>query len=439
MLYWPKKEEDLSLVTELLNGKQIMEIHIATAFLSDDGISILEQMKNHYHLPKEKINLILSSEFSVQLPAEKLKKLCSFCQVRVLHAGTLHAKAYWLKGSPSKLIMGSSNLTRGGFERNIELDSISELDAAAEKDVASFFAYCRTRSLAVDDAMIAYYESITPQLKKLDDTQRGLHTQFRGYQRSSDPFDEHTYDFTNSFFKYEDYEVLFPRNQANSNNPDIQAQRKKLQQKLLQIHAQVYPEINKLGLFCHRSKDHITSLTFPCKYNHGKVGWMGVRYGKSPKEIDQLNLGTESKEEEYGFQKHGCIQFCVGADGFEINLFHAVRHDAIDRAYLHENLKKQATSIIKEIEKLNGQGMVWRIAGINDDAKLVDFDFDSNDAKDFISYYKKYDEDGLESFLYLSYKPDDPRIQTLQSIKELVIEKTKLLFPLYQTMVFRIP
>lgn len=56
-----------------------------------------------------------------------------------------------------------------------------------------------------------------------------------------------------------------------------------------------------LNLHNHRSSKNLTSLHYPSFYNHNRVGWTGIMYVKSEKEVRFLNsyYGLNKKSEDY--------------------------------------------------------------------------------------------------------------------------------------------
>ena len=252
------------------------------------------------------------------------------------------------------------------------------------------------------------------------------------YQNQNDPFEETSYNLEAFYFKYEDYEVFFPRNQERADS-NIMKRREKIKNKMLKIHNKVYNSVKKFNLDCHWRDENITSLIKPSVYNKGKVNWLGVRYGKNKKEVQILDKGTN---ENYGFHKNACLQFVIHKNGFIISLFHAVEKNAVDREYMHDRLyeSKFINNLEREINNLKGHGFVWNIIG-SDNSQL--FDIDKRNTKKFISFYKKYDCKGKESYLSYSVKPDDNDIKDIKSIEKLVINKFSLLIPLYNLITFR--
>lgn len=283
--------------------------------------------------------------------------------------------------------------------------------------------------------MIKYYRDIQNEIEDLHNIQRKLSAKLTGFTHKDDSFSLDDYDINNYYFKYEDYETFFPRNQKETGTSIID-KRKKVQTKMLNIHQQIYPSIKSLGIAHHKRKENITSLIVPHPINQYSVGWLGVRYGKTPPEVDVLNMGKDKDDDIYGFQKHGCLQYSIGSDGFDINLFLAVRHNAIDRAYFHQHLADLKPKIESRLWKLKGQGMEWVIWDGSQDGWFT-FDIDNEDPETFCDYFKENDRDGRESFLRKFYEPDDEILKKKDNVCFEILRVMKILLPLYNTMVWR--
>ena len=259
------------------------------------------------------------------------------------------------------------------------------------------------------------------------------------YNTKNDPFDEEEHNIADYYFNYSDYEILFPRNEKRSDTA-IMNQRKVLQNKLLNIDKLIYSRVKQFNLNHHWRPENITSLIRPCDYNKGKVGWMCIRYGKTKYEVLELNKGVLSKDEEFGFQKHACLQFIIYKDGFDISLFHAVPHDAIDRSYVHGKVLDNSfkRKLINEIKSLKGNEFVWHITDSNTDERYA-YNIDDENPKYFIDFYNEYDMDGKESFLAFSLTPDDKKLKTINSLSKLILNKFSMLLPLYSLIAYRPP
>ena len=116
-----------------------IEISIASAFLNFRGVSLLKKyLKKYGHI--KKIQLLLDEDFHPEDSVKKklvieLSKLPNtkvriFCDRNKL----FHAKIYCFKGAEKvKVVVGSSNLTAGGFFHNVEVNALFETDPSNPK------------------------------------------------------------------------------------------------------------------------------------------------------------------------------------------------------------------------------------------------------------------------------------------------------------------
>ncbi|MFX3637060.1 MAG: phospholipase D family protein [Candidatus Pristimantibacillus sp.] len=422
---------------EFSNLKNLKNLKIATAYISNYGIDLLKEVILMNKLKKVDVEVFLSPEFSYNKPSEMLNVLRTIANTYLVISIPFHAKVVLAESIDlkNKVMFGSSNFTEGGIERNIEFDLIRNLETTQENEKFKlFFDFCRNNSQLVNQEIINSYLGNEAEFEELNKLNKKIKKKLVMFKNKDDSFDDEDYDLKDYFFQFEDYEAFFYRNEQRKDKGMMQ-QRTNVREKMLEIHEAIYNDIQALNLHCHRRKGNITSLIIPSDYNKKRVGWLGVRYGKSPKELDTLNSGAE-KDEELGFQKHACLQFSITKRGFEINLFHAVPKDAFDRNHVHgkfEN-KEFLSRINDEIRKLKGNNLVWYI--YEDDIPIT-FEIDNEDDDKFIEFYKNHDLSGRESFLSYSLEPDDPRIKNLFSIAILVKDKIKLMLPLYKAMSLR--
>lgn len=436
MFYWRgKTQNNLTLAEELLSCNSIKAAHIATAFISNAGVDIMRQLAEKHSLPKERITIYLSEQFSSDKPGEILCRLSKICTVKILLDKNFHPKVYLITGVENKLIYGSSNLTDGGFFRNIEFNYVGKPSAEELSEVRRFFEFCENQATAVNEELIRHYKEQQPVFDEINKSQQRAKGRLISFIRRNDPFSAEEYDFTNSYFAFDDYEAFFERN-AKTSHTEINQRRISVQQKMLAIHKLAYPAIKKLGIAHHKRAENITSTIFPSVYNLHSVGWLGVRYGKLPHEVDWLNEGRGADDESYGFQKHGCLQYNINGKGFDISLFLAVRNGAIDRMKLSEHqfkiLRERRLLIEAEMRKLIGHGFEWRIEN-----ETPPFLFDAGSVEEFCDWFRAHDEDGCESYLIKYYKPDDPILNSKESIAAEVIRIITMLQPLYDAMVWR--
>ena len=425
--YWDEKNCGSSLKKYFDKISNVESVFIATAFISDDGVDILQELVGKFNLERENIKVVLSSDFSETKPANILTRLIKIAKVRIAKEDRMfHPKVYYMQSRTEKLLVfGSSNLTVGGFGRNIEFDAVCFPDEDERVQIDRFVSYCTSQSEEVTDAHIRYYESIEEDLLKLAETKTKIKKKCRGFYKRSDPFTEDSYDLTGFYFQFEDYETFFPRNQTLISQ-DLDKRRKTVQQKLLQIHDAVKDRVLAFNVYPHWEKNNICSLTYPCLYNKNCVDWMGIRYGKRREEII---FGGGQKASYESFTKYACLQYTVYADGFFVVLFFAVENEAVDRQYLKSNLNRLADRINEQAAKLKGYGLKWKISG------CPDFCFDTQ--SDLANYLKEYDRDGRFSSLQMYFAPNDSRIKTFEGICNEIVKGFELLKPLYDELVWR--
>lgn len=423
-----------SLKDEIINTYNIKNIKIAVAYFSEYGLKTLKEIISKNKLSKNRVEVYLSPEFTNKDQGKILKELVNIANVYIVYDTKFHPKVYLFEcKSSNKLIFGSSNFTLNGIEKNIEFDSILEIENKSyhKNKVDLFFSHCKDKAKLVDDKIIDWYLSIEAELNELRKAQEKIRKKIFKIETSEDPFNEDKYNLDDFYFRYNDYETFFPRNERKEDSC-IRESRLEVKHKMLDIHEKIYKNVKSLGIDCHWRKDNITSLIRPCQYNKGKVDWIGVRYGKNETEIKLLNEGA-SKDEELGFQKHACIQFAIGAYGFEVNLFHSVPHDAVDRDVMHKRLMDldYRKKIEYELMKLKGNGFYWHI----DNEK---FYIDEDDISTFYNFYISNDRDGRLSSLCKFFTPDDINIKDKESICNTAIKYIKMLIPLYNLVSFRL-
>ena len=386
----------------LLETKDIRKVKIAVAYFSEYGLKALKEIITKNNLSKNRVEIYISPEFNNKNQGKILNELVQIANVYIVY--------------------------------NIEFDSILELDNKSKyKDkVDIFFSYCKDQSKQVNEDIINWYIDIESELEELRKIQDKIRKKIFKPETKDDPFEEDEYDIKDYYFTFSDYETFFSRNECKEDNI-IRSSRLEVKHKILDIHKSIYRKVKALDIDCHWNPNNITSLIRPCQYNKGRVAWLGVRYGKNEYEIKELNTNLTNKDEELGFQKHACIQYAIGSYGFEVNLFHSVPHDAVDRGVMHKRLmdKVYRKKIEDELRKLRGHGFYWDIDG-------EQFSIDNDDISTFYDYYISNDCEGKFSSLCKFFEPDDIEIKDKKSICDVVIKYVELLIPLYNLVSFRL-
>lgn len=206
----------------------------------------------------------------------------------------------------------------------------------------------------------------------------------------------------------------------------------KLKEKMIQLHEKIFPFINHFNIYPHKLSEHLTSSVNPNQFNKYYVDWLGVRYGKSPNELDLLNSKIYDDDSEvYGFQKHGCIQFSLFTESFFVGIFHSVPQGAVDRMYLHERLEKDTyfrSELAVEFNKLSGNNICISIA--NSSITI------HNNGEEIVQNIINKDQNGFYLSIGKEYKPNAAELFN-DTIAEIIISNVELLIPLYNKMIQR--
>lgn len=253
-------------------------------------------------------------------------------------------------------------------------------------------------------------------------------------------------DINDFYFTNEDYDV-FHKDKACLNTREVREQRCNVQDKLLAFNRDIlYPKILQggLNLATHKSAEHITSLAFPCKFNAYRVDWLGIRYGRNARDIEELQevmrIGARdgllsSEDKKYGFQKYACLQVNICYTGLEVGLFHSTPEDAVDRMYLTDHIDDMNVQegIINELRKLKGYGYVWTISN---NEFSHSFDIDAERPEDFINFYREHDRKGMWSMMLRHFPRYDERI-TEDKLVQTCYDIIEQLKPLYELVIWK--
>lgn len=148
------------------------KISIAVAFLENSGVAIIrqciEEIKN-----KVSISIITGLDFGITAP-EALQELLNLgvC-CNIFHGENFHPKLYIFEKNCNEatVIIGSSNLSKGGLSTNHEANIIlsGDISEAPLSDSIKYFSYLYSKSVPLDDKIIELYimrRNLTDEIKK---------------------------------------------------------------------------------------------------------------------------------------------------------------------------------------------------------------------------------------------------------------------------------
>lgn len=139
-----KKRDEMEFIYKELNKKieDIMmkseEIIIITAFIKKSSIPFFEK------IPHNNISIICGIDFFISDPEAIKKSSQLFRELKIFHNpnSVFHPKCYFIRSENQEyLVVGSSNMTLGGFEKNYEASLIVKKDYSNEKMFNDFQTY----------------------------------------------------------------------------------------------------------------------------------------------------------------------------------------------------------------------------------------------------------------------------------------------------------
>ncbi|MDR9855632.1 phospholipase D family protein [Paenibacillus sp. VCA1] len=425
-------------ITKAVSEKKINKIIIVSAFFSDYGLDIIREIQRKNNLQKSSILIYLSKEFSLHKPGDLLEKLTEYAIVYIVHKLKLHAKLFLFYTTEGvQIYHGSANFTRGGLENNLELTQ--EIVLTDTLRLEEFIEHCHEAAVKAESETIQQYKDIDEELTEFAKINRYANQKIAEiFMVNGDPFSEMDYDLDSYYFTFQDYETLFPKYHS-SESPIIRKRRDEVRRKLLNLNDILKYELVKLNLHNHwassKNPKWTTSQIEPSSYNHDRVSWICVRYGKHKK---NALLGGGSAEHYESFVKHACMQVTVVEDGIQIGLFHATANGAIDRNYLRSKIDSLRDEIHYQIAKLRGEQLVWHIYDPKANRTIRSFKIDEENPNDFVDFYKKYDAEGYESFCISQLQPDDENLKTVSTIVQIAKGKIEKMHPLYRLITWTI-
>lgn len=142
--------KDLAKIIE--EKENIKSLKIGVAYFSNFGLQLLKNLIKKHSLKMEDIEIVLSRDFSSSNPSELLKELSNIAKIFIIKEEILHSKIYFMESQTRKfLIFGSSNLTQGGFEKNLEFNSIIECTEEHVKQLEEYFNTLKMQALSLED------------------------------------------------------------------------------------------------------------------------------------------------------------------------------------------------------------------------------------------------------------------------------------------------
>lgn len=163
-----------------LSIEQSVDTRVAVAFVSRDGLDMIQRPLERSLAGNGYAEFLVGLDMLVTEPEalEALFALCReqpnvslFCHVSLIPGAAYHPKMYLLR-EPSHvtLVIGSSNLTRGGLERNIEVNMMLQAEQGSRVISDAYDAYnwlkFHQRRIEPDDELVALYAELWKEQRR---------------------------------------------------------------------------------------------------------------------------------------------------------------------------------------------------------------------------------------------------------------------------------
>ncbi|KAA2215745.1 phospholipase D family protein [Maribacter flavus] len=400
------------------------EILVASAMLTLDGLNYFERRK-----PECIFNILVGIDLPTQPKAlQKLLDNGIDAKIYNIKGQFFHPKVYLFRiGEQWTGFVGSGNCTKGGIESNLEMTLKTE-DQDTLIELAEWFdLYFEKHGTPLTQEFIDEYVVHYSARKELEEELAAKVSKFKnetgvskGRRKLSD------YVFTDQFFQFEHYNA-FTGSKPILDTPEARQERFKVQEKLLDLHEKLYPEIQKRGwkVYEHHMPQHITSSYWHNERASKELTALWLHYGRSEEELDayQKAYGDNMTSlfhmrlEVLVFKSHLWIELRVGKrDG---------SHP--DRGYIREQLKSNEVFTSEYFRLLQELDPPFTLTIANEEVPVHDFE-DKEDLKQFTLQ----DNPGKYYFrIGREYQPDDKAISN-QHIVGTIMNDFEKLYPIYQ-------
>ena len=400
------------------------EILVASAMLTSDGLGYFDNRKK---------DCIFNVLVGIDLPTHPiaLQKLLDEgidAKVHNIKGQFFHPKVYLFRNNEHWTgFVGSGNCTRGGIESNLEMTLKTEDENVTADLVKWFNLYYQKHGTNLTQEFIDDYEVLFSARKDLEEELRASVSSFKnetgvskGRRKLSD------YVFTNQFFQLEHYNAFTGRKPI-LDTPEARQERLKVQEKLLELHEILYPEIQKRGwdVYEHHMSQHVTSSFRHNERASKVIDAIWLHYGRSEEE---LRLYQEAYGENMTSLFHMRLEVLVFKSHLWVEVRIGKRDGSYpDREYVREQLKNNPEFLTQYFDLIKNLDKEFRVCVANEEEGVHDFEGEE-DLKEFTLK----DNPRLYYFrIGREYQPDDKAISN-QNIVSTIMNDFEKLYPIYQ-------
>lgn len=419
------------------------EIWFAVALIKDETYdyiqeSIKKNCKQHYLVGID----LPTNPIVLRKMKEKLKK--DFFDSAIYKTdNNYHPKVYLFRVKDSYIaFVGSSNLTDGGLEDNVELNyKITNQEECLS--ILKWFNELNKDTYPLTDENISEYEDQFSLIKEIE-SQLKKRKRLIKFKKSSNNINElaplDSIDFSDRYFKKE-HHLAFRRELWTDSSRSANNERIEVQDRFLELNNAIFPKFRAYGIdkLDHNTKNHIVSM-----YHHiegatsQNLGAMWLSYGKTKAEIKKYKdlfpkvpnkKNGNDEDDKMSFINHARLQIRIDLNSIGIWLLFGKNNDgsSFDRKDFFD---KMVSNSYKEefFDKVTSLPKEYWIR-VND----IKRDCDSFETLADLYVFCKMDNSKKYFIIGRDYKITDSEMSE-ENLPTETLNVFKLLFPLYEMM-----
>lgn len=261
-----------------------------------------------------------------------------------------HPKVYLIKTQDKYVaFVGSSNLTDGGFENNIELNyKITEQEHCI--DIREWYTKLFKDAFPLNEENIKIYEEEYRNIKSTEEQNKTRRKSIKLKKKLIPKDSLQGIDFTDRYFKKE-HHLAFRKELWLDGSPAANKERKEVSDRLEELHSEIFPKFrtNGIGELMPNVKNHLISLYYQLPdLPPRKLDGMWLSYGKDQSEIKEYHKlfpKTSSNDEDdlQSFINHARVQIKVSYKEIGIWILFGKNNNGsiFDRDYFKNQMRIQ--------------------------------------------------------------------------------------------------
>lgn len=332
---------------------------------------------------------------------------------------TFHPKVYLIKKIDGTFtaFIGSSNTTKWGLEKNVEMN-FQVNDQKECRKLLDWFNSLYTDGYIITDDFIKDYNA---RFVKADIKAKEI-------EKEAEEVKKKISKNKGQFFSKNHHEI-FNEKFHRVNSLDLQRIRKEVRDKFRELHFNIYPQFSHYGLtdlHCHHQSREIVSRHFFNQYSGNYINAMWLHYGKSQQQLQKYASKDKSINKPDSFINNIRIQVIIHEDSLGIWLVLGRNNGSkIDRDHFRKQMThpKIRNDFFDGVKKLGSE--YW--------LNVSKTPLDKINTPDDL--WKETQRETIDEYFIIGCDINwlDKRLSS-SNISKIILEEFQKLYPLYEIM-----